>query len=235
MATKDIILQLTKSLYPTGRAWYMPEDGDFEKLHKALSITEAQAYDDAVSILDSLLPDTFRFTYEDATDWERRLGITTGEATSLEDRKSAIKQKMQAPGRNPAKSNYLFLQQQLRLAGFNVYVHENLVPAYPDTFTSVAPNSLYGNANLQKVQHGQFQHGQVGHGYFYNNKVANSIYQSVDNGFNLGGSFRCTFFIGGFNLGSYASVPASREIEFRKLILRLKPVQNIALLFINYI
>jgi hypothetical protein len=235
LTTQELILQLTKQLYPTGRAWNMPKDGTFEALHKALAVSEAQAFDDAVSILDSLLPDTDRFTESDATDWERRLGIATGTGTSLADRKAAILQKLQAPGRNPAKAHYLYIQQQLQLAGFDVYVHENLVPAYPDTYESVGPNSLYGNANFVTLRHGQRRHGQVNHAGYYNNIIANSIYQSVDSGFNIGSSFRCTFFIGGQTLGTYTNVPAEREIEFRQLILRLKPVQNIGFLFINYI
>lgn len=233
MHTEELILQLTKQLYPTGRAFYLPKDGAFEALHKGLGESEAHAWDDSASILDSLLPDTDRFTTEDATDWERRLGIFSGSGTSLQDRNSAISRKLAAPGRNPAKSNYLFLQQQLQLAGFNVYVWENLYPLYPSGYAYFNPADL-NPAILSESQHGDHQHGDV-QSHYINQVVANSLYNSVDIGFNIGNSLACTFFIGGSPIGTYASVPAAREKEFRQLILRLKPVQNIAYLFITYV
>src|ERR1044072_3359210 len=127
------ILKQTKLLYPTGRAWKMPIEGDLFKLHRGLSVSEAQLYNDSISILKSMLPDNPAFTTDDATEWERKLGIPSDPSTSLADRKAAIKQKLQAPGRNPAKGHYLYIQQQIQLAGFtNVYIHENLFSLYPD-------------------------------------------------------------------------------------------------------
>ena len=42
-------------------------------------------------------------------------------------------------------------------------------------------------------------------------------------------------FESGTPLGNFADVSADRKIEFRDLILNLKPVQNIGVLLINYI
>lgn len=236
LSTSELIVQLSKQQYPTGRAFRIPLNSNFELLHIALSVSEAQGWEDAVSILDSLLPDTDRFTEEDAEDWERRLGIITSEGTDLADRKAAIIQKLQAPGINPAKAHYLYIQQQLQLAGFDVWVHENIFPTYPPPgYITFAPNSLYGNGNFVAFRHGMRNHGAGAHGSFYNNIIANSITQAGDLNFNIGANFRCTFFIGGETIGTYANVPSSREQEFRQLVLKLKPVQNIGYLFINFI
>lgn len=231
MSTADLILQQTRQLYPTGRAFRMAPESVTEALHVALAVSESDAWNDAASLMDSLLPDSERFTEDDATDWERRLGIATDPDTDLEDRKAAIKQKLQHPGINPAKAHYLYIQQQLQLAGFNVYVWENLDPIYGGGFNYFNPYTLNPNI-LTDIQHGDQQHGVQS--AYLNNVVANSIYNDSDIYFDFGSSLACTFFIGGSPLGTYANVPAERETEFRQLILRLKPVQNIAILFINY-
>ncbi len=142
---------------------------------------------------------------------------------------------MASPGRNPAKGHYLWIQQQLQDAGFAVYVHENIFATYPSGYTTVAPNSLYGNTNFATPRHGQFRHGQIRSGGYYNNIIANSITQDGDLGFNIGANFRSTFFIGGQAIGTYANVLATRETEFRQLVLNLKQVQNIGYLFVNYV
>jgi hypothetical protein len=235
VSTLDSILAQKRLLYPTGRAWHMPEGSDLLRLHRGLGYSEAQMYDDSASIMDSLLPDNDRFTSDDATDWERRLGLVTNLATPLATRMAAIRRKMAAPGPQPAHGYYLYIQSQLQAAGFNVWVHENLFPLYPTGQEPVDPSTLYGTANLVSNRHGMFRHGQRQHGLFWNNRVINSIYQEVDDAFDMGGTYACTFFIGGQTLGTYASVQASREQEFRQLILSLKQTQLIALLYVNYI
>lgn len=229
MTIKEKIVSLTKQLYPTGRAFKMPVGGEYSRFHEALAVSEAKAYDDLRSILDSILPDNDNFTSDDATDWERRLGLISNPAVSLSDRKKAIARKMNYPGVVKARQHYLWLERQLQLAGFDVYVYEN-IPAQ-------APIDVGGDlAMLTVVRHGQIRHGQlVPHGATYNNIVANHIDESRDLYFNVGDSFRCSFFIGGPTLGSYADVDNNRRAEFRQLILRIKPVQQIGFLFINYI
>lgn len=227
-------MALTRQLYPTGRAWKLPFDGYFEGLHRGLAQSENRLYDDTLSILDSLIPDNDNFSQDDATDWERRLGIYSAPGTLFADRKLAILRKMKAPGKNPAHGHYLFIQTQLQAAGFNVYVHENIQLLYPSGTDTYNPATLNA-AILSEVQQGDFQQGDFQQGGFINQVVARSIYNSDDIHFDVGYSLRSTFFIGGQVLGTYANVPAAREIEFRQLILQLKQTQLIAFLFINYI
>ncbi len=185
--------------------------------------------------MDSLIPDNARFTSDNATDWERRLGLVTNLATSLANRKAAILRKMSMPEPN---GHWLFLQGQLQAAGFDVYVYENRFPDYPDGYYEESPSTLYpaimsqlryGLAQYQQVRYGEFRYGK-----YINHIVVNSIYNQVDVHFKIA-NLRTTFFIGGPYLGDVAYVPASREIEFRQLILSLKQVQQAAILFIDYI
>lgn len=227
----DKILKLTRQLYPTGRAWKLPFNGYFESLHKALAVSEAQAYTDAVSILDSLLPDNPNFTAADAAEWEERLGLDTNTSTSLSLRMLAIKRKMQSPGINPARANAGNLQYQLRLAGFDVYVFENRFPVYPNTYYE---KTIQQFANLNNNQYGDHQYGDIQYGFEFSDVVVNSMDQAVDSTFTVPADLRSTFFIGGLVAGSYASMPASRKIEFRHLVLQLKQAHTVAYLLINY-
>lgn len=235
MTTLEKIKKLTRQLYPTGRAFRMKEGGVLDKLHIALAQSEARAWDDAVSILDSTLPDNDNFTVDDATSWERRLGLVTNGAVPLADRKAAILRKYNHPGTVPARNNWRFVEKQLRDAGFDVYIFENRFSDGMGGYVTVNPLTLTGGAGAFSVQHGQIQHGQAQHGGGYGHKVANSIYRSIDAYFHTGSNLKSTFFIGGPYVGTFASVDADRETEFRQLILRAKPTQTVAFLFINYI
>lgn len=235
--TIDDIIKIKRQLYPTGRAFRMPTDSYLYKLHRGLGQSEAQVYEDSIAIFNSLLPDNDKFTSDDATQWERRLGLVTNLATPLADRMAAIRRKMAAPGTQPAHGHYLYLERQLQAAGFNVNVYENRFAVYPTGYTSMAPIDVWPSPSdyTAQTEYGQFKYGQRKYGLYYTNMIANSIYQSEDNNFNLGGTFASTFFIGGPTLGSYGMVLSSREIEFRQLILAIKQPQNIGFLFINYI
>ena len=123
---QTILLNLTKRLYPTGRAFRMKMSSDVEKLNKGLIESESEMVTAAEGILDQILADNDNFTEENASDWERRLAIRSSNLTSLDDRKAAILRKYAAPGDIPARSHYLYLQAQIQAAGFtDVYVYEN--------------------------------------------------------------------------------------------------------------
>ncbi len=240
---EETISKLTRQLYSTGRAFKYPEGGIIDRIHIALGVSLNQAYNDAINILNVILPDNDKFLVDDASDWERRLGIVDGTGKDLEDRKAAIFQKLAAGGLARSRSHHLYLQLQLQKAGFNVFVHENLFPVYPDGFESKgafevaeAANPGSGASLFSSVHHGGgLQHGQSQHGLVYNNIVVNSVDPAVDQLFNIGSGFEATFFIGGEVIGESADVPAVREVEFRQLILKVKPTHNVGFLFINYI
>jgi len=235
MSIIDEIRQLTRQFYPKGRAFKMPYTAYLDSMHKALAISETQAYQDACAILNSILPDNDEFTEDDATDWERRLGLITNDAVSLVDRKLSIKRKMNHPGDIPARQNYLYLQGQLQAAGFNVYVYENRFSDGIGGYTTLNPGLLAYGQGLIQIQHGDIQHGYpIQGGYRFQNIIANHIDEQLDWLFDFGTNMRSTFFIGGSSLGTYANVDEDRKKEFRQLILKIKPVQAIGFLFINY-
>jgi len=251
MSLAQRLLNLTRQLYPTGKAFKMPFNGFMESLHIALALSEARFYRDALATLFAILPDNDNFTADDAADWERRLGMITNPDVDLEDRKLAIKRKMNHPGTIKARQHRLYLQTQLQAAGFNVWVHENIPEINPINFLINQNYAQLGNKQLGDfqlgsffsthsdlihfVQLGDFQLGQAQlNTYFWKNKVVNHINWRQDLFFAIGSNFRSVFFIGGETRGTFANVNVEREPEFRQLILKIKPAQTVALLFINY-
>jgi hypothetical protein len=235
MSTFDRIIKLSRQLYPKGRAFKMPFESDFEKLTQGLAASEQRAYDDALAIFNSILPDNTNFTANDATDWERRLGMVQNPSVPLADRKLAIKRKMNHPGTIPARQHYLYVEGQLRDAGFDVYVFEN---RFDDGFGGLEtrdPLTVNGGIGGTIAQMGQFQMGQSQMGGGYTNKIVNYIDETFDANFNVGSNLRSTFFIGGTPVGQFADVSIDRKDEFRQLILKLKPTQAVGYLFINYV
>lgn len=235
MTAIDRIVKLYQQLFPTGRAFRLYENGNNLRFHTAIANGRAKFNNDTKSTLESLLPDNSHFTVDDATDWERRLGMVSSPLVDLETRKAAIFRKMASPGVNPARSGAAWLEYQLQQAGFDVYVYENRFPSYPSGWERITPEEF--NANIfEEVEHGVFEHGQLQHKYYYNSIIANSIDNDVDvENFNNITDFGASFFIGGPTFGTYANVLATREIEFRTLVIGQKQTQAIAFAFINLI
>src|SRR5690606_15605274 len=123
---------------------------------------------------------------------------------------------------------------QLRAAGFDVYLHENRFAVYPDGFETQNPFDNWPTGWINN-QLGDFQFGDAQLGSIYPDVVVNHLEVERDQLFNIGSNFRSTFFVAGENVGDYANVDENRRIEFRQLILKLKPVQTYGFLFVNYI
>jgi len=220
MITTADILKLTKQLFPTGRAWKIPFGSDLEKLLEALNESETRAINFGLSALYRILPDNENFTADDATQWERRLGLPVMSSyTPLETKKQIIWQKYQFPGNFLNRQNYRYIEYQLQLAGFNVYVHENLNGAI-DLINS-------GTRHSFSSHHGW--NTEMGGGSI--DMVANSAYPNEQFGISENKSL---FFICGESYPDPATISPDLKITFRKLILKLKPVNTVAVLIINW-
>lgn len=226
-STIDMFADLARQLYPTGRAWYMKRGGVFHSLHTAINRSFVRLVQDSQLTLDSIFPDNDNFSENDCSLWEYRLGLITNLSLSLEVRKQAILRKMACPGNVKARQHPLYIQNQLQLAGFNVFVHENTVPYQtPDDIVSLG---LAATQHGGDTQHGiGTQHGSVGFQVIANLSVPNESYS-------VGSNLWATFFIGGENLGDMANVSANRLQEFKELVLKLKPAEKVAFIFVNFV
>lgn len=208
--------------------------GILYRLYRAIGTVYQDMINCANDIKYVQLPDNDYFTIDDANEWYVRLGIYNSGALTLSEMKSAITQRLSFSNELLRNQNYAYIQEQLSLAGFTCYVYENRewngsqYLAHPTTYyapTASPEPSVYGGFNM-----GQANYGGVGM-----DKVVNYIESEKDRGFIIGGSWVHTFFIGGSNIGDYVDIPASREVEFRQLILRLKRAEMVAILFVNYV
>lgn len=246
-------IQLSKQLLPKGRIFNIPEGGTLESLNNEDSYWDNEASDDIKGILYSILPDNDNFTAEDATRWEQRLGLITNTAASLDNRKLAIKRKMNHPGSILARQSSDYIQDQLQAAGFDVYIHENLP-------LQTVENALGATVGIIQMGDGEMGDGlQMGSVYEYfsglfstyemgegemgevemggvhfKNIVANRIDEIEDQWHGTGSDNSNVFFVGGEIFANFANVDENRKDEFRQLILRLKPAQSVAFLLINY-
>lgn len=277
---KQLIISLTDKLLPLGRAFRHPKGGISDKMTTAIAEVENEAYSDAVGVLNSILPDNPNFTTEDATTWERRLGLITNINISLADRMLAIKRKYNHPGTIKARQHYLYMERELRAAGFAVRVTENRYPASPTISEQMGISEMgvaemggnlpnpdkYEVIDIRSLSDGRSDMGtaemgvaEMGGSIDYS-LVANYIDESLDKNFfatlqdfpptemgvgemgagEMGGTFtylqgmRSTFFIHGETINDMAQILTYRKDEFRQLILRIKPVQTIAVLLVNY-
>lgn len=229
-----IMSDLASQLYPTGRAFYMKKGGVMDNIHLAFNRSFIRVINDAQSTIDSTFPDNENFTKDDCSLWEYRFGMVTDILLDVSQRKDAILRRM-SRGRNvPARQHRSYIEYQLQIAGFNVFVFENgFIEGGVKVFKR--PNDIT-SVSVASVQHGgDFQHG-IGsqHGGGNSQVIANSYkpnesYSVGDDG------LWATFFIGGAVLGEMASVPAKRQEEFRELVLKLKPAHLVAFTFINYV
>lgn len=220
------ILKTIKSLYPKGNAFFFTEDSVSDKIHGSITEEFDRLFSLSDNIIDSLFPDSDSFTEEDATLWERRYGLKNNIGLGLALRKEIILRKMRHPDNTPYRQTSAFLQQQLHEAGFKVYVHENPPPYQtPEQFS---------NKTLTQLQIGDDT--QVGDltevGGFAFPVVANrSLSEDYYSG---GGVLWPTFFIGAEEPGEDASIDINRQVEFRDLILKIKPGHLAAYLLIKH-
>jgi len=219
------LLKLTKQLYPTGRAWWMRKGGIFEKIHEALTFSESLAIEKIRSINDSILADNLNFSLEDATNWERALGLINNPENTFETRKLVILRKYKHPGDVLYRQSSLYLQGQLQSAGFMVWVHENKFGDPPVVYDFVT--ALYGNVKYNAVNYG------FSSSLTYK-KILNSIYDETDDFGDLAHQ-RAVFFIGGEFWPARISQPKPREKEFRELVLKLKPAHMAAISIVDFI
>ncbi len=231
----DLFHKFTQSLYPTGSAFNLPLNGNFDNLHKAINNSFVRLVQSSRSFIDSQFPDNEKFDIKDCELWEYRLGISASNLTPIEQRRQAIFRKFAYPETAKARFSIPFLQKQITDSGFSVTIHENKffqggewVYKSP---SQIAAITLEATRHANSTLHGKGTvHGSTGF-----EVIANEA-RNIPEKFVVGeGNLWATFFLGGATLGTYAAVPSSRQIEFKELILRLKPAHLTAFTFINYI
>ena len=222
LSSANDILKSKKQLLPTGRAFYVPVGGVFEKLLLGMADAESEALNEALSILDTIIPDNENFSADDAARWEQVLSIPTNELNSITDRMASIYRKMRFPSNAKGRQHKNYLEGQLKAANFNVKVYE-----YGDIknyFTNKAHS-------LDTLHSYDTTHGSGFAIPFYNEIVANYLDGSMETPITPTiENLRNIFWIAGDTFDDFPNIPPYRLEEFRQIILTIKPLHTVAFL-----
>lgn len=225
----NVFRGIKDNLYPTGRAFYAPIGGNFDLFKNAIINVFSSFLLDVDLFFDSVFPDNENFDSRDADLWEYQLGMTQITGLTIEERRVNILLKLGYPNNVDSRTNSSFIESQLQAAGFDLYIHENVYP-YIDP-SDVANLSLDQNKHSDNLLHGQSSLHGGGNFQVIANKIDSNEQFSIGSSENL----YSTFFIGGPNLGDFATVDSNRESELREIVIKLKPLHTTAFIFINFI
>jgi hypothetical protein len=252
MESSGNIKNLTRQLYPRGQVFNIPDGSKLSGLHDALGISELNAVNDANSVLKTLLPDNLDFTTNDAARWEQLLDLSS-QGLTLEQRKTQILAAIAHPGVILERSSADYIQGRLNELGFALFVYENLEGNSEEQTLGAAngigamgeDHSQMGEiemGNVREFFEDKFTESEMGEiemglpemgSYAYDDKVVNFLEHELDAPFVIH-DYRNTFFVGGSTIGSFANIAASDREIIRNLLLKIKKVNSIAILFINY-
>ena len=221
-----------------------------------------RVYSDVNALLDQKYPDNANFNEDDVTNWERIFGIVPSQGATFEERKEVVYARYRYPNGIQERGHYKFIQDQLQLNGFDLYIHEN-------RFNSVTSQSTLGQVRLGQARLGDFNaledafngiEPPVGFTEYCANFIDPAddadIYTpsgGITSGSRLGGArlgiatlrnepgvnrqaqLRSMFFVGSETFISPVDIPAYRQDELRILLLKLKPAHSVGVLYINWV
>ena len=202
--------------YTTNIAQFIATDG--KRFTDAKLKAYDRAYADTKSILNTILPDNSEFDETDADRWEMTLLIEKN-LSNLEERKQRILRRLTYPNNVLERSHYQFIENQIRAAGFDVYITENRFwngmeyeIVDPDTIGTQQMELGLPELGVNELD------GTIA-GVDYTGIIANYIDDSIDNAFftaptttplELG-----DFELGDAELGEGGAIGLSREIQLQ--------------------
>lgn len=220
-------------LYPTGRAWNLPEGGNFASFHAGINLLLVQSALDAAATLDATFPDNVNFDSGDADLWEYRYGIEYNPSLTLTQRMNNLYQAMAFPQNILHRQSPDYIESVLQAHGFNIKIYQNIFFDGGGNLYQKTPAQILGTV-VNTTQFGSStefgsntEFGGVGFDVIANSETTES--------YSTGGNLWATFFIAGNTISSIATISIARQTEFRRLVLKLKPAHTVAFLLINFV
>lgn len=224
-----------RHLLPGGLAFQITVDKVMRKFFAGLGAFAA----DVITFIDDVWGDVWPASTRNLTEWESQFGLTAGALTDAQRRTRLAGAWQARGGQSPA-----YIQDTLRNAGFDVYVHEayntanlpyvvcgdadaecgnSLAECSPGSSLLRDPRTVLAPNNYTPV---------VGMGYVVSNKIPGLVltYTSSDPD-----EWPYYLYVGGQTFGSLAQVPADRREEFEALCLKLRPAHTWLGLLIEYV
>lgn len=220
-------------LLPDGRAWRLTIESTLRQFFEGLSEVHRSTREFVDRVHEDRLPTTTRYPEM----WEEQFGLV---ATASDiDRRAQLESAWQATG---GQSPW-YLQDIVRKAGFDVYIHEWWVPGsmprVPRNPRDYTDDPLLGTVQCGEplaqcgeptAQCNSFLANEVG--YIVNKNLTDVAPPAIPND-----PLKWPYFVywGGETFPALADVPAARREEFERLILKLCPTNDWLVTLINYV
>lgn len=231
-----IFFRLFTHLLPRARAWRLT----VEKKLRRFIVGFAEGFGpDAREFVDLILLDVFPETTRQLSEWESQFGLTAGTLTESERRERLAGAWTATGGQSPR-----YIEDVLRAAGFDVYVHEWFAPGslYPPTPRD--PN-LYLTSDISSGMECGEAIAEAGEEFAMCGYVVYTPGDVISNELDNPAQpptviptdpayYPFFFYIGAAVFPNLANVPTSRRAELEALILRIKPTHCWVGMLINY-
>lgn len=234
----SVFFDLYKQLLPTGRAWNLYKGSNLDYLFSCLSENDLKKYDLVEKIKKVSLPYTIT-TIEEVKIWEQRFGIISNSSLSVEERKLEIIRKYDYPSNFLERQGLYFMETEIRKAGYNVYLKDNIFYDNGGNLYTKDPNALTSTGNmLDKYSLGEYV---LDSGSLDYTLLANNIDEQKDASYVFSSNFEEIIFVGNISVKDnnstdlHAIVNKKRKKEFRELLFKLKPTHSVCVLYINYL
>ncbi len=218
-------LRVFQHLLPTGRAWRIAVEKKLRDFFEGLTTP----YEDARDFIDAVHNDRLPATTRELAKWETQFGITPSTVES--ERRVALASAwaavdVQAPGA---------LQDTLRAAGFDVYVHEwwegpNVAPRNVRDPRDYTEQPLIGDVQCGEVLAQCGEPDALCNDFLVNDPkylVNDDLTRSAPPAIPANAdTWRHFWYVGAAVFGVSAVVDAARRAEFERLIYKYKPAQT---------
>jgi hypothetical protein len=233
LATDGLYLRLLQHLLPTGLAWRTTTTKTLRSFLDGLSAT----FQSAREFVDLVHNDRLPAYTRELAEWEAQFGL---EAQALEaDRRTALASAWQAQGGQSPR----YLQDTVRAAGFDVYLHEwweppneaPRTPRNPRTYTELLTGTTQcGNVDAQcgeiEAQCNRFSASYAG--YLVNKNLTDVAPPPIPNDIAVWPYF---IYWGAATFPDHATVPAARREEFEALLLKICPTHLWIVTLVDYV
>lgn len=171
-----------KSLFPTGLFWSLNETSFIYKLFVGIGTFFSRAFSSIKEINGWMLPDNKLFSQSALEAWEVVFGIPINDSKSFDERYATISQRMSFPGEILARQSAVYIQNELQLSGFDVYVTYNRFPASevePEMGSEyLEMDSVYSEMNGSESSPNRFERREPEAGY--TELIANYLNPDLD-------------------------------------------------------
>lgn len=230
----SIYFRTFQHLLPRAKAWRITIEKRLRELFEGLGIIQSDIVDSCHDVYAELRPETA----SDMDKWGEQFNFRpTG--TLATDRETLAGAWRLNDYQSPKQ-----IQDTLRAAGFDVYVHEwwelpvvgAPVARIPASYIAVGHLRYSSVAGAESMVAGETVAVAgayfADNGYMLVNKTDDGVIYSVPTD---AGELPYVYYIGAETFGAYADVPTARKNEFETLLLKTKPAEQWIAMLVNYV